>query len=343
MSLGLVRCSTRLDLGHDHKSQSAPTSPTPTDCSGVPCFAGQVLELAQSAGSAKGLAIDKSNVFWAATAGQALMVTPKDGSPTRTTVTPNAGPYGVAVDDRSVYFTTAALGGYVGAAPRALPPVIGPKLPRFSLLVQGEPNPQSILIATEAVYFADESAGTLKRVSFDGSLVETLATGISSGCELGIDYQLLYYTDSDRGEISTIDRESLVTKRLVAGLEHPAAPLPRGDELYFLELGTLAENYGDGRLLRVSRTGGAVEVLLEHLDAPRGLAADLEGVYVCTRGTAPEYHGRIVRLGDDGVVSTLATDQPEPFAIAVDDEAVYWTADAASALRSMQRSLTLPE
>jgi hypothetical protein len=34
---------------------------------------------------------------------------------------------------------------------------------------------------------------------------------------------------------------------------------------------------------------------------------------------------------------TLADDQPEPFAIAVDDDAVYWTTDADSGLNAIRR------
>ena len=47
--------------------------------------------------------------------------------------------------------------------------------------------------------------------------------------------------------------------------------------------------------------------------------------------------GKVVRLGDDGQVNTLAVDQPEPFAIAVDGAAVFWTTDADNTLRSLDR------
>jgi len=74
------------------------------------------------------------------------------------------------------------------------------------------------------------------------------------------------------------------------------------------------------------------------LDFPTGLAADTAAVYVCTRGNATtDSHGRIVRLSDDGVVSTLAVDQAEPFAIAVDGTGVYWTADSDNGLYAIKR------
>jgi len=338
--LCLVSCSARLDLGHDRTGdagQTAPESRTAALCAGTPCFAGPVVELATSSGSARGLALDQSTLFWTASAAQALMATPKDGTPTTKIVAPPGEPAGVALDDENVYFT-GGLGGYVAAVAKDLPKSLVPKAPKISLLASGEPNPQSIVVTSEGVYYADQAAGTINRVSLDGSLVETLVTGIASGCDLSLDAQFLYYSDSGLGELHALDRQTGLSELLLSGLRHPMAPLPHGAALYFLELGTEAASYADGRLLRMQRGASTVEVLLTNLDAPRALAADSSAVYLGTRGTAPNHlQGRIVRLADDGQVSTLATAQAEPFAVAVDDAAVYWTADAANGLYAISR------
>src|SRR5450432_3380881 len=78
---------------------TAPNGPTSSTCVGIPCFAGSVLDLATSEGSAKGLVMDADNVFWAATVGQALMVTPRDGSVTTAISTPMAGPFRIDEDE----------------------------------------------------------------------------------------------------------------------------------------------------------------------------------------------------------------------------------------------------
>jgi hypothetical protein len=317
---------------------TAPSTPTASTCVGSPCFAGPVVDMASSMGSAKGLVVDADNVYWAADAAQALLFTPKDGSETLVDPTPIAGPFRVAIDDTTVYFTSPS-GGYVASAPKTTRSRLAPKLPPpITVLVSGEPEPLSIVVGTEGIYFADEKAGTLKRTALDGSNPKTLVTGLSAGCELALDADYLYYVDPGIGEIHAIDRVSGKNTLITAGRTQPVAPAPRGDTLYFLELGTKAANFADGRLLSVPRTGGVPQVLMDALDAPTALAADTAALYLCTRGTTQNgFLGKIVRLGDDGQVSTLAIDQAEPFAIAVDGAGVYWTTDADNALHTIAR------
>ena len=362
--LGFAACSSHLDLGHDVADQgdpsnistspssdldasiptdsggavTAPSTPTGSTCVGAPCFAGPVETLATSMGNARGLVVDADNVFWAATTGQALMITPKDGSETIAIPVPLGGPFRVVADDTNVYFTSS-VGGYVAATPKAQRPSDAPRGPEgVRTLLADQPEPWALVVTSEGVYFSDNQAGTVKLVASDGSSVQTLVTGMSSGGELAVDADFLYYTDSGLGEVHAVDRVTKVDTLLVDGLEHPVAPVPRGDVLYFLELGTEAANYEDGRLLSMPRTGGLAVPLIEQLDFPSGLAADSAAVYVCTRGSATNSpHGRIMRLADDGELSTLAVDQAEPFAIAVDGNAVYWTTDADNALRAIKR------
>jgi len=358
---GVVGCSGKLDLGHD--VQTAVTDPgnmpkispdagagdaaaipvvsdvpTPATCVGIPCFRGGVNDVGTSDGAAKGLAMDVDNVFWAATAGDAVMITPRDGSLAMKASTPNGGPFRIAENETTVFFTSAD-GGYVASFPKAARSTHAPRLPPpITVLVSGEPQPESLLVSDEGVYFADQTAGTLKLSTLDGVTVTTLVSGLTTGVELALDDRALYYLDSGLGEVHALDRITHANALLASGREHPVAPALRGDQLYFLELGTEAMGYTDGRLLRMPRTGGAIEVLLENLDAPDGLAVDSAAVYLCTRGTTQNnFKGKVVRLGDDGAVSTLAVGQAEPFAIAVDGNAVFWTTDADNALHSIDR------
>ncbi|HEX3776549.1 MAG TPA: hypothetical protein VHV51_18885 [Polyangiaceae bacterium] len=354
-SLGLCACSGKLDLGHDLMSPitlpdasssapqkintpTVPDTPTSSTCVGIPCFQGAVIDVATSAGAAKGLVMDADNVFWAASVGQEMMITPRDGGATMAAPTPSGGPYAVAADDTNVYFTSAD-GGYIAMMPKTTRARLAPKTPPpITILVSGQSDPESILVASEGIYFGDEMAGTVKLASFDGTSVRTLVSGLRSGAELALDDQSLYYVDSAGGEIHSIDRTSGVDTLLLAGLEHPVAPVVRDDDLYFLELGTQDSGYSDGRLARMPKSGGDATILLQDLDAPSGIAADTAAIYLCTRGTTENgLLGKIVRLGDDGQVSTLAVNQPQPFAIAVDGEALFWTTDANNTLRSIAR------
>jgi hypothetical protein len=330
----MIEASTVVDAAAPAQPLLAPTERTASVCVGIPCFAGPVLDLATSDGNARGIVMDADNVFWAATAGMELMQTSKDGSVASGTVTLSGGPFAIGADDLNVYFTSPS-GGYVASTPKAKPR-LGPKLPLITIIASGERAPSGILVASDGVYFSDEQAGTIKRVV--SQKVETLVTGLSSAAELAVDAHALYYTDPALGEIHALDRLSKQDTLLGSGLDHPVAPFVSGDVLYFLELGTQAKAYNDGRLRRMPLAGGPSEVLVEQLDAPRGLAVDTAAVYLCTRGTSRNgYKGKIVRLSEDGQISTLAIDQAEPFAIAVDGSGVYWTTDADNALHAILR------
>jgi hypothetical protein len=316
----------------DASTPDAGSTPTGPTCVGIPCFLGPVQVLATSLGNAKGLVVDADDVFWAATGAQALMVTPKDGSATSVNPTPTAGPLRVAIDDTNVYFTSAA-GGYVATALKTSRGRIGPRLPPpITVLASGEAAPQSLVVASEGVYFTDDEAGTLRRVALDGSVVETIVSGLSVGTDLALDADSVYYADATAGEIHAVNRSSLANTRLAKGLDHPAAPVPRAGMLYFLELGS------NSRLVGMPLAGGAVQVLQDHLDSPSGLAADTAALYVCTQGSQKSgFMGQILRFADDGQVNLLADNQAGPFAIAVDGSGVYWTTDTDSTLNSIAR------
>lgn len=360
--LTALGCSGKLDLGHDlmqgvgnapgKTPQIVPDAgddsgapipvvslvPTPATCVGIPCFRGGVNDVAMSTGAAKGLTMDVDNVFWAAAAGHQVMITPRDGSTATAASTPNGGPFRVAENDTTVFFTSPD-GGYVASFPKTMRATRAPRLPPLvTVLVANEPEPESLVVGTEGIYFADQKAGTLKLSTLDGATVTTLVSGLTTGVELALGDQSLFYLDSGVGEIHALDRTTHADTLLASGRAHPVAPALRGDQLYFLELGSETMSYNDGRLLRMPIAGGAVETLLENLDSPNGLAADSAGVYLCTRGTtANGFKGKVVRLGDDGEVSTLAVGQAQPFAIAVDGDAVFWTTDADNTLHSIDR------
>lgn len=296
-----------------------------------------MLEVASSKGDAKSIVLDDDNVYWAAPAAHTLMITPRDGGTTSEVEVPTGGPFRVVADPAYVFFSGNS-GGYVAALSKATRAI--------TVMVTDEQAPQSLAIGN-AVYFSDPAAGTVKRAGYDGTpadqvstgqAIETLATGIISGGELAIDADWLYYSDTGRGEINAIDRRTDEVLRLCENLASPGALLPRGDSLYFLELGTPEAGYADGRLLRMPRAGGDADVLVQDLDAPTALAADETSLYIATRGNqANGFRGRIVRFADDGQVATLATDQAEAISIAVDDRAVFWTVDGESALRALER------
>lgn len=340
--VALAACSSsHLELGHDVPTPSgpsvAPAARTTTNCDGRRCFGGPAQQLSASLGPAKSLVLDEQNAYWADPDAQLLMITPRDGATTRGVEAPPGGPYRLVADPSYVYYS-GGTGGYIGVLAKA---GHGTKL-----LVSGEESAQGLAVAYDSIFFFSEGdGGSLKRAWFDvtmadevstGLPVMTTATGISAGGQLAVDQDWVYYSDSERGEISAVRRASGELVLLAKGRAQPGALLPREEWLYFLELGSADGEHADGQLLRMPKAGGNTEVLVEQLDAPLGLAADATSVYVSTRGSSENgFRGRIVRRADNGQVSTLVTGQAEPTSIAVDARAVFWTADTG--LYALQR------
>jgi hypothetical protein len=333
--VALAACSSsRLELGRDLPTASgpsvAPAARTTTSCDGTRCFGGPEQQLSASLGPAKSLVLDEQNAYWADPDAQLLMITPRDGATTMAVEAPPGGPYRLVADADYVYYS-GGTGGYIGVLAKA---GHGTKL-----LVGGEESAQGLAVAYDSIFFfGGGDGGSLKRAWFDvtmaddvatGLPVMTIATGISAGGQLAVDRDWVYYSDAERGELSAVRRAGGEVVLLAEGRTHPGALLPRGEWLYFLELGSADGEHADGQLLRMPKAGGSTEVLVEQLDAPLGLAADDTSVYVSTRGRAQNgFRGRIVRRADSGQVSTLVTGQAEPTSIAVDARAVFWTADS---------------
>ena len=321
-------CSDSLDLGHNVRHVGDPETTGGATCAGAPCFAGPVLDLATSGGNAKGLALDETDAYWAASSAGVIMKTPKGGGPSTAIPAPD-GPYLVSSDPERVYFTSQ-VGGFVARLTKSDQGI--------SLLASDQADPSVVLAADDGVYFMTQATGEVRRVALDGSVVDTLATGLSLGSGLALDADFLYFADAGRGDLWAQGRASGESRLLAGGRAHPGSLLARGEELYFLELGTPDADYSDGALLRMPRTGGDPVVLVAGLDAPISLAADADALYVCTRGNETNgYLGRVVRLSNSGELRTLALDQPEAHSIAVDATGVYWTVDAASGLRALKR------
>jgi hypothetical protein len=327
----LSACSDRLELGHDAPDVSGSSAPNGASvtatCDGEPCFRGPVRQLADVGAIARSVALDGDNVYWAAPDEQALMITPRGGGETAAVQVPAGGPYRVIADGNYVFFS-GDTGGYVAA--------VSKKTHNVQLVATDQLAPRGLAVGS-AIFFSDASEGTIKRAGYDsttpenvstGQAIETLVSGLDEGAELAIGTGYLYYSDPAAGVIAAVDRGSDEVVTLARGLSRPGALLPRGDYLYFLEQGTEAQMFVDGRLLRMPLDGGDVDLLVDALAAPSALAADDTSLYVATRGSSDGgVAGRIVRFGDDGQLDVLAVDQSDAMSIAVDDAAIYWTVE----------------
>lgn len=336
----LAACSDRLELGHDASDASGSSSSgaeATATCDGKPCFRGPVRELARAGAVARSVALDSDHVYWAAPEEEALMITPRAGGETVRVQVPAGGPYRV-VSDPNYVVLSGDTGGYVAA--------VSKKTHQVTLMATDQLTPQGIVVGS-AIFFSDAAEGTIKRAGYDdtapeqvstGQALETLVSGLEGGAELAIARSFVYYSDAAAGVIASISRSTDEVVTLASGLSRPGALLPRGDYLYFLEQGTEPEGYLDGRLMRMPIAGGDVDLMVDALAAPSALAADDASIYVAVRGSGVMgVAGRIVRFGDDGRLDNLAVDQADAMSIAVDDAAIYWTAEREGGLFELKR------
>ena len=84
---------------------------------------------------------------------------------------------------------------------------------------------------------------------------------------------------------------------------------------------------GDGTVRAAPLAGGATTTLGQGLSQPMGIAVDANAAYVASRD------GRVVAVALDGsqTITTLASSQPNPYAVAVDGTNVYWSNVATGA------------
>jgi hypothetical protein len=84
---------------------------------------------------------------------------------------------------------------------------------------------------------------------------------------------------------------------------------------------------GDGTVRAAPLAGGTTTTLGQGLSRPMGIAVDANAAYVASQD------GRIVAVALDGSqkMTTLATGQPTPYAVAIDTTNVYWSNVASGA------------
>lgn len=120
---------------------------------------------------------------------------------------------------------------------------------------------------------------------------------------------------------------------LAADDRGPHVIVADGEWIYAADLGTPPTDFRDGRIVRVSKSAGGLQVLASSLEAPGDLRVAGDQIYFSTIGThdygAYNNDGAIWRMPKDGSTPPvrLAKDQLHPAGMAVDFSYVYWVTD----------------
>ena len=306
------------------------------DCQDGACVNGQCqpVTLASAQVQPWGLAINEVNVYWTTTSGSVLSCAKTGcGTGPTTIASGQLTPIGIAVDDTNVYWTNNK-GGTVAFCP--LDGCDGEP----TTLASGQLNPRGIAVDDVNVYWTNyASPGEVAGCSKSGCSGAPTVLASNQASPLGIvaGAGFLYWTNNtipgttmSCATSGCADQPTQIAVSL--GADGIAA---NASDIYWVEQGQMP-GQPDG-LLRSCQLPGCTVVgtIGAGLTDPRGVALD--------PGTAffTSFAGNAVLKcplsGTSCTPVVLSSVESSPYAIAVDETAVYWTNRGDNTIRKMAK------
>jgi len=187
-------------------------------------------------------------------------------------------------------------------------------------LVQGQARPGAIAVGASTIYWINEGDGSVQSAAKADGRTRVVAPPGAGAVALAADETAVYWATGDSLQSST---SALATD------QHGLVQAIAVDEasVYWSIVGA----DGNGSILRVAKSGGAVETLASGQHVLGGLAVDAGFVYWAT---APaETTGAVRRVPKSGgLVIDLAPVDAAPLALALDGEGVDWIEDARAGM-----------
>jgi hypothetical protein len=292
--------------------------------------------------SPNALAIDSTNIYWAnedeesgVPSNNGSIAMASLGGGMQVLAGQRLAPSGIAVDATTVYWVdagTATASGSVNKVPIAGGPVT---------MLASAVNPSAIAVDATNVYFTtisvtavdpgghDTYASTIARVPKAGGAVTVLVkSGVYTPSNLLVDATSAYWVDggdrsSDHTGIFKVAIGGGVPTALAIGDFYNRGLALDASSVYFATRDSIK---------KVPVAGGTATTLATAPDlapSPGALAVDAHDVFFTTTGnqsTCMQYRtGTIAKIPiSGGAITTLATQQAIPSAIAVDGAKVYW-------------------
>lgn len=187
------------------------------------------IELAESEGYAKEIAVDETSIYW--TRPGMIRKMGRGGGAPVTLIATNA--QDLAADGSSVYWTQAAsIGG--GAVMRM---GLGGESP--TALASGLSSPRGLALDASSVYWADDGDRTVRKVSLAGGAVTTLATAPGSPAFVAVDSAAVYWTIPGaipgEGSVMKVGLQGGAAVTLASGQPGPTRIVLDGCHVYWLD------------------------------------------------------------------------------------------------------------
>ncbi len=234
-------------------------------------------------------------------------------------------PQWIAVDQQSVYWIDDVVGGSVMK--------VGIDGGAATTLAPGLRGPEGIALDAQNVYWCVDLDNTVMRVSKGGgtpAVLTTIPAADNFGGGIAVDSTSVYFTTSS----------SLVGSVMKLGLGlDPGAPVPLASgqsdptelvvdatSIYWINQGSVADNFNDGSVMKVAIAGGAPVVLASSQRLPFGIAVDGTHVYWTIPGSAAGNFadGTVMTVPLAGGVPSVLAQGGDPNDIVVDSTTAYW-------------------
>ncbi len=272
------------------------------DCGGAACREGlcEPEVIADGVGSVVAMTVDGEDLFYASETGAIGRVSL--GSLESFTLTDGGpfGPYGIAADQTSAYFTSIHpdFDGLF-AVPRAGGEEVA--------LASPEENPTELERIEDTLLIL--TAGGIRSFVLPDGPIETLvaASGIKS---FGTDGGDVFYAVGDRVERAPIGGGPSAV--LARGLVAPSAIAIDPSSVYVVSSATSGD--GTGAIVRIDRESGAAETIATSLTDPRSVVADGDWIYVTDHIGLSVL--RIGKTGGDPIPLAAGFDPSAPVAVA---------------------------
>jgi hypothetical protein len=214
-----------------------------------------------------------------------------------------------------VYWTVQGPGPIVWRAPR-----VGGS---GEELVRDTAGAFGLAVDDQFIYYAQVSAGRVRRVPLTGGPPVTLATGVAFPLFLVKDGQSLYWTDSEvDGKVMKLDlADGAQPVMLIDGQASPRALAVRDGYVYWTDT-------KDGTLLRTldHLTGPADAAVRTANRLASGLANPTDLVLVGDFAYVPDGNGAIQRVPlAGGDLELVANAEGTPYGVASDGVSIYWS------------------